>query len=188
MKKLVIGAAVVALHAAPVLAIQGDARPDRSAPQTRAQVQAKVQERFGKIDANRDGAVTQAEFDAHRNTMKAERSAERFASLDSDRNGQISRAEFDAGASARKARRDEAGADGKSHHGRHMRGHHRGMGGNWFARLDANKDGRVTLAEATAKPLAMFDRADANKDGTVTPEERKAARDALRAEWGAKRS
>jgi Ca2+-binding EF-hand superfamily protein len=44
-----------------------------------------------------------------------------------------------------------------------------------FDRLDADKDGRVSLAEASTHALALFDRADANRDGTVTPEERRAA-------------
>lgn len=50
------------------------------------------------------------------------------------------------------------------------------MGRDLFTKADANKDGKVTLSEATGKALEMFDRADANKDGTVTPEERRAAR------------
>ncbi|TVV76156.1 EF-hand domain-containing protein [Sphingomonas solaris] len=171
---------------------------------TRAEVQAKVQARFAAVDANRDGTVTRAEFDAHATKMKAERAAkrgerrsERFASLDTNKDGQVSREEFTAADAKR-------GADGKGH-GKHRGGHggHRMGKGGWgghgmagwggrggedmFAAMDANKDGRVTLAEASARPLAMFDAADANKDGTVTPEERRAARATARAAWAAKR-
>jgi len=58
--------------------------------------------------------------------------------------------------------------------------------GGFLARLDANKDGKVTLAEFQAGPIAMFDRVDANKDGTITPAERQAARQAMRDAWKAK--
>ena len=193
MKKYIIGASVAALMAVPALAWQMGEHHGHKGPTTRAEVQAKVQEHFAKVDANKDGTITQAEFDAHRTAMKAEweakraeRRAEMFAKLDADKNGQLSKAEYSA---------PHDRSEGKGEHrGGHMRGH-RGMmmgmggmgGGNWFARIDADKDGKVTLAEASAKALAMFDKADANKDGTVTPEERKAAWEAMRAEWRAKR-
>ena len=194
MKKLIIGASVAALMAVPALAWQMGEHHGPKGPTTRAEVQAKVQERFAKADTNKDGAITQAEFDTHRTAMKAEWQAKRaehraqmFAKLDSDKNGQLSKAEFSAP-------RPDRG-EGKGGHRGHMGGHHRmggmmgmgKMGGDWFARIDADKDGKVTLAEASAHALARFDKADANKDGTLTPEERKAAWEAMRAEWKAKR-
>jgi len=60
-------------------------------------------------------------------------------------------------------------------------------GGQWFERADADKDGKLTLAEAQAGPLAMFDKVDANKDGVISPEEHEAARDAMRAKWQERR-
>jgi hypothetical protein len=189
MKKLVIGASVAAMLAVPALAVQQGAVPQgrpAPAPQTRAQVQTIVQQHFAQIDANRDGAVVQAEFDAFLQKKQAERQAnrsqrqgERFVQLDANKDGQISRAEFDAGHADHGGRGDRdarRGGHGGGHKG--MRGMHGGrrMGPQWFAHFDANKDGRVTLQEALAKPLQRFDQADANKDGTVTPEERKAAR------------
>ncbi len=188
MNKYLIGASVAALLAVPALAFQHGDHDGPKGPTTRAEVQAKVQEHFAKVDANKDGAITQAEFDAHRAAMKAEwqgkraeRRAEMFGKLDIDKNGQLSQAEFNA------PRPDRGEGE---HRGGHRRGHHMGgmammggKGGDWFARLDANKDGKVTLAEASAKSLEMFDKADTNKDGTVTPEERKAAWQSMRAEW-----
>ena len=47
-----------------------------------------------------------------------------------------------------------------------------GFGGHLFDMADANKDGRVSLAEAQAAALAHFDSADANHDGKITPDER----------------
>jgi hypothetical protein len=191
MKKYLIGASIAALLAVPALAFQQGEHGGPKGPETRAQVEAKVKERFAKVDANHDGVITQAEFDAHREAMKAEWQKKRgelrtelFAKLDTDKNGQLSPAEFSA------PRPDLPEGDRGSHHGRGRHdgmGMKAGMGGDWFARLDANKDGKVTLAEAEAKALQMFDKADANHDGTVTPEERKAAWQSMRAEWMKKR-
>ena len=204
MKKSIIAAGLIAMvaGAAPALAQQGG--PDRRGqPMTRADVTAQVKERFALVDANRDGAVTRAEFDAYRTKAQADREAKRgerrtemFAQLDTNKDGQISQAEF----AARPDRGAMRGPDGKGrrggmHHGGGMRGGWAGWGGpnadrranGFFAAMDANKDGKVTLAEATAKPLAMFDKADTNHDGRVTPEERQAARQAMRADWKAKR-
>ena len=209
MKKFVLaGVALAALAALPAAAQPRADGPARNAgPLTRASVQAAVQARFAKVDADRDGYVTRAEADARaaqargerqermaqRQARMAERRAGLFDRLDTDKNGSISRAEFDAHAAARVERRAERAADGGDmrgrrgmRHARMMRGHRMGMGagrfgGPMFERLDADHDGRISLAEASARALEMFDRADADRNGTVTSEERRAARQRFRA-------
>ncbi|MEO7827766.1 MAG: EF-hand domain-containing protein, partial [Allosphingosinicella sp.] len=98
MKKIIFaGAALAVLASMPALA---QPRGDRSAqPQTRSAVQARVQARFARADANRDGFVTQDEVRARaeaRRGQRQERSGERFDRLDANHDGMISRAEFDA--------------------------------------------------------------------------------------------
>ncbi|MGH6781508.1 MAG: EF-hand domain-containing protein [Sphingomonadaceae bacterium] len=180
MKKFAIGASLVALIAVPALAFQAapEAGKTPRAPQTRTQVEVSVKEHFAKMDLNKDGSVTEAEIQAGRDARMKARADERFTALDADKSGQISRAEFDAGHEKMRGHRGDRGDRG-GHHG--MRGgHHRWggghMGGGMFATADANKDGKVTLAEASAARLQWFDKIDTNKDGTITPEERKAGR------------
>lgn len=181
MRKSVMKTALaLATAAAAVPALAADQPRPAPQPMTRAAVQQKIAERFARFDTNRDGVVTRAEYDAARTAMRAERQGKRFAKLDKDGNGQVSREEF-----ADRGDRGEGRGLGMRGHGRHHGG---GMGRfGSFEMMDANKDGRVTLAEASARPLAMFDAADTNRDGTVTPEERQAARAAMRAKWQAKR-
>jgi len=50
-----------------------------------------------------------------------------------------------------------------------------------LARVDTDRDGRISLAEMTAQRLARFDRLDTNRDGTLTREERRVARAQRRA-------
>jgi len=141
-------------------------------PQTRADAQARVKAMFDRIDADHDGSITPAEFDAYRaarlaewQSQRGERRDKAFAAMDSDRNGEISKAEFDSFAASDKAKamRHMAGA-------RMMKG---GMGSRWFDRADLNHDGKVTLDEAQSSAMAIFDRIDADHNGTVTPEERR---------------
>jgi hypothetical protein len=80
---------------------------------------------------------------------------DRFGAADANHDGFVSR--------------DEMGGPG-------MRG-----GDNRFDRLDADKDGKLSVEELTRPALARFDRIDANHDGTIGPEEREAARAAMRA-------
>lgn len=147
---------------------------------TKAEVTAGLDKAFAKLDANRDGQVTQEE----RQALRQMRLDDRFAKLDTDRNGQISKAEFQAARDARKEARkdlrgerrgDQVGRHG-GHHGHHGRGGGMGLMGGRGA--DADKNGVLTRAEFMARPMAMFDRADANKDGKMTADEMKAARPA----------
>lgn len=132
-------------------------------PKTRAEVEAKVKEHFAAMDANKDGSVTVEERAAGRQAKMAEMKDAHFKAMDTNADGSISRAEFDAGHAA------TAGA-------------HRGMGhkggGRGGARRDTDGNGKLTLAEALAGPLARFDRIDTDKDGTISDAERDAARDA----------
>ncbi|HET7729609.1 MAG TPA: hypothetical protein VFK48_06210 [Usitatibacter sp.] len=79
------------------------------------------------------------------------RIAERFDAIDANRDGQVS---FEELRSAR-------------HHAR---------GERFLGRLDADKDGKVSKAEALAKATERFDRVDANKDGFITADELAARR------------
>jgi hypothetical protein len=107
---------------------------------------------FARLDQNRDGIVTRAEFDA---AMAAR--------------------------AAHGGTRGEPGAErGPRGGARFGRAGMAGFGGRAFERMDLNHDGRVSVQEATGFALQAFDRADANRDGIVTPDERRAARGARR--------
>jgi hypothetical protein len=60
----------------------------------------------------------------------------------------------------------------------------RGHGGP-LMRADANNDGVLTRAEVLADVDARFAKMDFNKDGKVTPDDRKAAFEKMRADWAA---
>jgi len=93
-----------------------------------------------QLDANKDGAIDRAE------AAKAPKLAAKFDQLDKDKDGKLS-------ADERPRLRD----------GRRQRGGHGGM-----MAADADKDGRISRAEAQAaqaKSADRFDEMDANKDG-----------------------
>jgi Ca2+-binding EF-hand superfamily protein len=97
------------------------------------------------FDANNDGTLTRAEFDAGRQAS--------FQRLDANNDGQLTREE-------RRAERMHRG--GRGRHG----------GGFQLARADANNDGNITREEFLARPTEMFDRMDANHDGVIAAAER----------------
>ena len=169
---------------------------------TRAEVQAMVQAHFAQIDTNHDGFITKAEMEAaHANmNMGGHAMGERgmgergmgdhamrdpnaaFDRLDTNKDGMISRDEFAKGRELRIEQRVVINGDGKMPMGEGMRMHGKGgmggmgmMMGGMMKMADANKDGRVSLQEATAAALQRFDRADTNHDGRLTPDERRAA-------------
>jgi Ca2+-binding EF-hand superfamily protein len=192
--KMLLAAVCGAAIAIPALAAgMHEMHEHMSGPMTRSTVEAKVKEHFAKVDANGDGYIVKAEADAAHDKMKSEMRDRHFKTMDTNGDGSISRAEFDS-------QHHEGTAMGESKPGGpamrammdHGPGHGPAMsmmmrrGGDMFGRADADKDGRVSLAEALAMPMAHFDKADTNKDGTISPEERKAAHEKMRAEWRGK--
>lgn len=124
-----------------------------------------------EADVNQDGNLTKAELEAH----KAAKKAERFASADTNGDNLITFEEFEAQAEAQKAKRQAERRE------------------RMFARLDADSDGYVTMAEMDAakgkrgdRGEKMFDRIDTDGDGVLTEAEREAAKEA-RAERRGKR-
>ena len=186
MKTPILALAGISLLAGTAaLAQPGDRNPG---PMTRAEVSQKAAERFQKMDLNSDGVLDLADRELRRE--------QRIARLDTDGNNAISKAEREAAREARQERRAQRMAErgqsadagerrGRGKHHRGMRGWHRG--GGMMAKADTNGDGRLTLQEFQAHALARFDRADADSDGTVTQAERKAAREAMRAQMAERR-
>ena len=179
MKKTMMigGAAALALAAAvggaalaqQVPAERPAARADtnRDGQITRAEfVDARMQ-RLTAMDTNSDGTITSAERTAAKQARRAERMTGRFDRLDTDRNGSVSRAEFEA--------RPDRG--GRGHGGERMR-----RGGPRGERMAAHREARgpLVIAEAEARTTAAFARMDANNDGVVTLAERRGVRQQMR--------
>lgn len=140
------------LIAAPMAYAQGGA--DRSAPT------------FEQLDADGDGAVTEAEMQAYR--------AARFAEMDADGNGSLSADELTTAAEQRRANRaarmiERVDADGDGELSAEELaevGNKRRGGG--FGRMDADNDGSVTKAEFDAakdKRRAGFEKRRGQNDG-----------------------
>ena len=209
MKKLLIatagllaGTAVLAqTPPAPVAPQPPMAHPMQDRVMTRAEVVQMVREHFGKMDADRNGAISKEEITklhsdriehrihgggapmamVHHERLRDPNIA--FDRLDANKDGSISRDEFGKAREERIERRVEriektregAPRDGKQIH-RFMRHRGGGFGGRMIVMADTNKDGQITLAEAETMALQHFDQMDANRDGQVTREERRAGR------------
>ncbi|AKM11259.1 EF-hand domain-containing protein [Croceicoccus naphthovorans] len=173
IKKTMIAAGVATL-ALGTVAYAAPGMMKDAGPMSLADAQTKSGEMFAKMDVNGDGQLDQADRDA--------RKAQRFAKLDTDGDGSISEAEFAAHHEMRGKRGDGDG----------MRGHHGKRGGHHGMRMmgkmaDTNNDGVITRAEFDAGVASHFAKMDADGNGTVTVEERKAAREAMKAKWQERR-
>ncbi|NBZ87687.1 EF-hand domain-containing protein [Stagnihabitans tardus] len=101
-------------------------------------------------DADKDGKVTQAEFEAWRTS--------RLVSVDADKDGKLSVDELVA------ARMKEAETRAKA------------MAERMIARQDTDKDGKLSAEELVAAPMPGFEMLDANKDGAIDQAEMQAMR------------
>lgn len=112
---------------------------------------------FGKMDSDKNKLVTRAEVEQFQRSAAAIKARDTaralFARMDTDRNGQLSIAEFERTAIT-PAPPNAAPI---------------------LAQHDLNKDGRITIVEYRTAKLANFDRMDADKDGIVSVAEMKAA-------------
>ncbi|WP_239987351.1 ca2+ sensor protein [Sphingosinithalassobacter portus] len=125
---------------------------------TREEVIADAERRFARVDTNGDGVITAEERQAAREAMR-ERMRERRSQ----------RAENGDAPDRRRA--------GRRGHGERRGAQHERM----MARVDANGDGQVTLAEARDAALARFAMVDTNQDGKIDQTERAAMRDRMMA-------
>jgi Ca2+-binding EF-hand superfamily protein len=105
------------------------------------------------LDANGDGVVSASEFD--------ELAKQRFQRMDENHDGVIDAGELAALKARMEARRaerpDPPQGGGKGPGGRADR----------LAEMDADKDGRITEAEALAVSQARFAKLDQNQDGKL---------------------
>jgi len=128
-------------------------------------------------DADHDGAVTRAEFEAGRTA--------RFAATDTNGDGWVSDAEYLAEFTVRfeaeLAASNESAAKKDEERVRQVRQTH-----VRFGVLDRDKDGRMTKADYDASGARAFDGQDDDKDGIITAAD-VAATSARRAEAQAKR-
>jgi len=163
---------IVAAIAAPALgaparaprAAAPAAAPAATAPKpvTRTDLLATIKARFGEMDTNHDGVLDSAEVAAAQQkeiaqatAAEQQRATAEFTALDTNHDGQLSKAEFMGAIPAVKANQTPQQIVGA---------------------FDGNKDGKISLEEYEARPLASFNRADTNHDGTLSPQELEAAR------------
>ena len=169
----ILAAAAAGLAAAPLAAAPAvqlaqaspQAKAPGKAPPTRAELSANLEANFKRADTNSDGTLIKAEVDAIQQRAADSATAavrtrmeQEFGQLDTDKSGQLSRAEFLAAAPSPKV----------------------SPGDTTLQRVDADKDGKVTLDEYRSLMLAAFDAIDANRDGTLSDAERRAGRAASR--------
>ena len=86
---------------------------------------------------------------------------QQFRAMDSNHDGKITPNEFDA-YRVKQSAGDTGGALPAFAH----------VGGHWFEKSDANGDGVVPPAEASARALKYFEMADSNRDGVISLKER----------------
>ncbi|KZD11936.1 EF-hand domain-containing protein [Oceanibaculum pacificum] len=93
--------------------------------------------------------------------------------LDTDKNGSISREEFAAVRHGKLADydKDGDGALSKAEYEAMVTAQAQKMAERSFAKLDANKDGKIDQSEREARRDEAFKRLDKNGDGTISPDE-----------------
>jgi Ca2+-binding EF-hand superfamily protein len=116
---------------------------------------------FKAADTNQDGVVDQTEFQASRDKW--------FAALDADKDGFVTADEvkaFGAQMHAKWAAKHADAAQKAPDADRADR-----MAQHMLARIDTDKDGKISKAEIDAESAALFKRLDKNADGKIASDE-----------------
>ena len=161
MRAICLGFLVAAALPAAASAQQAAKPANEAKPISRTEISNELDADYADLDGDKDGKVTAEEINS-RLTKSAEAKLEvlrkardeAFAKLDTNSDGSISRAEFDEKAPLPKIKE----ADAKP----------------FLDQFDADKDGSVSKDEFRSPTLANFTRMDANKDGTLSLAEQKA--------------
>jgi Ca2+-binding EF-hand superfamily protein len=133
MHKILIAAGMVAALSAGVATAQTSPAPGQGGGRFAAM--------FAAADANHDGTITRAEFDAAR--------AARFTQMDADHNGSLSASEMPRWGGAQHVRGDANGDGAVS------RAEWDAESARMFSRLDADNNGAISQAELTAAQQHM---------------------------------
>lgn len=176
---LIGGAAVAIAAAAAVTVFAADTpatKPPAAAPAARTAPPAKGERKivmrmegpsFAEIDANHDGSISQAEFDAFHAAHKPDG---REPGRDGMRPGMMAQGRgFGAW----------GGPPPMMRMNRRFGGHDEGMGGmemhgeRALDLLDSNSDGKLSFDEMVAPLKRHFDRMDTNHDGALSGDELK---------------
>ncbi len=115
---------------------------------TKAEMRKAVDERFTKVDTNKDNFVTPEEMKAAREAMRQAHHQNRKPAADSTS--------------------DKAKGERPAHKNRH--------GSHMMEKIDTNKDGKVSRAEAYAVADAFFQRLDQDKNQVISQKEAAEAR------------
>jgi Ca2+-binding EF-hand superfamily protein len=152
-----------ALSTLALLAVLSPARADEEAAET-----PDAAGLFSQLDTNKDGQLAADEIPEDRKTL-----FERLVRKgDKNSDGKLTAEEFAAGLAGGREKKDDEPATAR----RERPDAEGGPGpGRFFARLDANGDGKIVLAEIPEPGRERFEklleRADKDKDGAITREE-----------------
>ena len=148
----------------------------------RAEFDARGAERFKAIDANGDAFVTQDEMKAFHEAQRAKFEVAKgdmgtkfLQRFDKDNDGKISAAEWPKEGRL-KFEKADANSDGFVTKEEMASAHKPREGGKGdpagrLAKLDTDKDGKLSLAEWNVGGEKMFARLDDNKDGKISTDE-----------------
>ncbi|WP_455198309.1 EF-hand domain-containing protein [Kaarinaea lacus] len=155
---------------------------------THEEFQGASKDRFDRIDADKNAAISEEEFSTYMNNRREQRHKERVDRMDSNKDGQVSKDEFLAYSQQRAERRFarmDANNDGQlSENEMTMRKKHKHrFGKKIFSRIDANNDGIITRQESQEAWEKWFERMDENGDKVVTDDEVSQAREKWRGKW-----
>lgn len=150
--------------AMPAPRVKLDVNGDGSIDRTEAAARPRLAEKFNELDKNKDGKLAKDEMPArgHRGHGKGKAGhGPRMAMqvLDTNKDGRISKAEAAAGEGKMKERFDnmDVNKDGYVDRADHdLRSKQRTDA--WFARADADKDGKLSRAEVDASRSARGER------------------------------